>query len=105
MKNGQATGTTVGRVNGLNSFTRIYTKHGIKQTSVEVSVLPYDRKRGAFSAPGDSGAIVLGGIVGMVTGGGGTTEENDITYLTPYWWLEEQIKKVLPGCYLYDVVH
>ncbi|KAK7025496.1 hypothetical protein VNI00_015930 [Paramarasmius palmivorus] len=65
-------------------------------------------KRGAFSAPGDSGAIVLergGGIVGMVTGGGGTTEENDITYLTPYWWLEEQIKKVLPGCYLYDVVH
>ncbi|KAK7032242.1 hypothetical protein VNI00_013200 [Paramarasmius palmivorus] len=108
VKNGQATGTTVGRVSGLNSFTRVYTKHGNKQTSVEVAVLPYDMKRGAFSAPGDSGAIVLersGGIVGMLTGGGGAAEENDITYLTPYWWFEEQIKKVLPGCYLYDVVH
>lgn len=107
VKNGLATGTTVGRVNGLDSFTRVYTKYGIEQTSIEVAVLPYDRKRGAFSAPGDSGAIVLergGGIVGMLTGGGGATEEIDITYLTPYWWLEEQIKKVLPGFCLYDVV-
>ncbi|KAG8894920.1 hypothetical protein FRB99_000911 [Tulasnella sp. 403] len=64
--------------------------------------------RGAFSAPRDSGAIVLerggGIIIGMLTGGSGTTEETDTTYLTPYWWLDEQIKKVLPGCYLYDVV-
>jgi hypothetical protein len=107
VKDGLATGTTIGCANGLDSFTRFYTEYGIEQTSFEVAVLPYDRKRGAFSAPGDSGAIVLergGGIVGMLTGGGGATEETDITYLTPYWWLEEQIKKVLPGCYLYDVV-
>jgi hypothetical protein len=108
VKNGLATGTTVGRVNGLDSFTRVYTEYGIEQTSVQVAVLPHDR-RGAFSAPGDSGAIVLergGGIVGMLTGGGGATEEaeSDTTYLTPYWWLDEQIKKVFPGCYLYDVV-
>jgi hypothetical protein len=107
VKNGLATGTTIGRINGLDSFTRIYLEYGIEQTSTEVAVavLPHDNK--AFSASGDSGAIMLerdGGIVGMVTGGGGATEKTDITYLTPYWWLHEQIKKVLPSCYLYDVV-
>ena len=57
----------------MDSFTRVYTEYGIKETSVEVAVLPCDRKRGAFSAPRDSGAIV-----GMLTGGGGTTEETDL---------------------------
>lgn len=107
VKYGLTTGTTVGRVNGLDAFTRVYTEYDIKETSVEVAVLPCDRKRGAISAPRDSGAIVLergGGIVGMLTGGGGATEETDSTYVTPYWWLDEQIKEVLPGCYLYDVV-
>lgn len=108
VKNDLATGTTIGRVNGLDSFIRVYTEYGIEQLSTEVAVLPYDSKRGAFSAPGDSGAIVLergGGIAGMLTSGGGATDsETDTTYLTPYWWLDEQIKKVLPGCYLYDIV-
>jgi hypothetical protein len=111
IKNGLTTGTTVGRVNGLDSFTRVYTDYGgIERPSVETAILPSDRN--AFSVPGDSGAIVLErcrGIVGMLTGGasGGATDEetvNDITYLTPYWWLDEQIKKVFPSCYLYDVV-
>jgi hypothetical protein len=107
VKNGLATGTTVGHVNGLDSFTRFYADYGIEQTSVEVAVMPYNAKRAAFSAPGDSAAIVLergGAIVGMLTGGSGAIEDTDITYLTPYWWLDEQIKKVLPGCYLYDIV-
>ncbi|KAI9442962.1 hypothetical protein H4582DRAFT_1921557 [Lactarius indigo] len=107
VKNGLTTGTTVGCVNGLDSFTRVYTEYGLEETSVEVAVLPCDRKRGAFSAPGDSGAIVLergGAIVGMLTGGGGATDETDTTYVTPYWWLDEQIKKVFPGSYLYDIV-
>ncbi|KAI0665003.1 hypothetical protein C8Q70DRAFT_1049187 [Cubamyces menziesii] len=60
-KNGLATGTTVGRVNGLDSFTRIYTS-----------------ERGAFSASGDSGTIV-----GMLIGGGGATDETDISYGNP----------------------
>ena len=38
----------------------------------------------------------------MLTSGGGKAEDIDTTYLTPYWWLEEQIKKVFPDCYLYD---
>jgi hypothetical protein len=38
----------------------------------------------------------------LLTGGGGTNDETDITYATPYWWLEEQIRKTFPDCYLYQ---
>ncbi|KAG7451365.1 uncharacterized protein BT62DRAFT_927053 [Guyanagaster necrorhizus] len=107
VKNGQTTGTTIGRVNGLESFTRVYTTYGVKYTSIEVAILPYtdnDKLRGPFSAPGDSGAIILdraGRIVALLTGGGGTNHETDVTYGTPYWWLEKKIKKAFPDCHLY----
>ncbi|KZP24239.1 hypothetical protein FIBSPDRAFT_736125 [Athelia psychrophila] len=107
VKNGTTTGTTVGRANGLESFTRYYSEYGIEHISIEIAVLPYDKKRGKFSDAGDSGSIVLardGRIVGILTGGRGDTEETDITYITPYWWIEEQIKRKYPDCYLYDVV-
>ncbi|KAJ7147595.1 hypothetical protein C8R43DRAFT_889571 [Mycena crocata] len=107
VKNGSTTGTTVGRVNGLESFTRTYDEHGTKQTSIEIAVLAYDNTRGRFSGPGDSGSIVLdrdGRIVGMITGGAGPKDEIDITYLTPYWWVEKEIKAKYPGCFLYQVV-
>ena len=121
VKNGGATGTTVGRLNGLESFVRMYPEvpaygnpsaagpsQSQSETHVALAVLPHSRERGAFSAPGDSGAIVLersGGIVGMVTGGSCSGEDGDmdVTYVTPYWWLEEQIQKVVPGCCLYGV--
>jgi hypothetical protein len=32
------------------------------------------------------------------------SDETDITYLTPYWWIEKQVKAKFPGCFLYDVV-
>ncbi|KAF8580920.1 hypothetical protein K439DRAFT_1648029 [Ramaria rubella] len=82
VKNGLTTGTTVGRVNSLDSFTRTYDECGIKQTSIEIAVLAYDKTRGKFSGPSDSGSIVLsrdGRIVGILTGG---ADETDITYLT-----------------------
>ncbi|VDB85517.1 unnamed protein product [Peniophora sp. CBMAI 1063] len=115
VKNGLATGTTIGRVMGMESFTRTYEDHAIKDTSIEIGVLPYgmapkDRYfRGPvpFSAPGDSGAIVLtreGRILGMITGGAGSLAGTDITYLTPYWYIEEEIKKVFPDSRLYEVV-
>jgi hypothetical protein len=107
VKNGLTTGTTVGRANGLESFTRTYDDHGIQQTSIEIAVLPYDKTRGKFSDAGDSGSIVLardGRILGILTGGAGPTDETDITYITPYWWIEQQIKAKYPGCFLYDVV-
>ena len=107
VKNGLTTGTTVGRTNGLESFTRIYDEYGIDHTSVEIAVLPYDKRHGRFSDCGDSGSIVLardGRIVGIITGGAGPTDETVITYLTPYWWVEQQVKAKYPGSFLYDVV-
>ncbi|EIW79463.1 hypothetical protein CONPUDRAFT_125778 [Coniophora puteana RWD-64-598 SS2] len=107
VKSGSATGTTVGRVNGIESFTRVYDDYGIGHTSVEFAVLPYDRMRGSFSDAGDSGSVVLardGRIVGILTGGAGPVDETNIAYLTPYWWVEQQIKARYPGCFLYEVV-
>jgi hypothetical protein len=107
VKNGLTTRTTVGRTNGLDSFTRSYPEYGIKQTSIELAVLPYDKRHGRFSDAGDSGSIVLardGRIVGILTGGSGPTDETDITYITPYWWVEKEIKAKYPGCFPYDVV-
>lgn len=107
VKNGLTTGTTVGRTNGLKSFTRTFPEYGIKQTSIEIAVLPYDKTHGRFSDSGDSGSIVLardGRIVGILNGGSGPTDETDITYLTPYWWVEKEIKAKYPGCFLYQVV-
>jgi len=107
VKNGLTTGTTIGRANGLDSFTRVYNDYSIESTSVETAVLPYNKQRGPFSARGDSGSIILdrsGRIVALLTGGGGSTDETDITYGTPYWWLEEQVKKAFPGCFLYEAV-
>ncbi|KAG0133117.1 hypothetical protein HOY82DRAFT_584602 [Tuber indicum] len=107
VKNGLTTGTTVGRANGLYSFTRVVSEYGIMGTSVEVAILPYNKKRGVFSAEGDSGSIILdrsGRIIAMLTSGSGGTAETDITYGTPYWWLEEQVKNAFPSCFLYEVV-
>lgn len=92
VKNGKTTGVTIGRGIAIESFVRVYDKHGIKSTSMEVAIYPYSHKDGAFSPPGDSGSIVVDGegrIVGLLTGGPGTTDPiaTDVTYLTPYFWL------------------
>lgn len=92
VKNGLTTGTTIGRANGIDSFTCVNPDYGIEKRSIETAILPYDKHRGAFSAPGDSGAIILnraGRTVALLTGGGGTTDETDGTHGTPYWWLEK----------------
>lgn len=107
VKNGLATGTTVGRANGLESFTRVFCGDGSEYTSISVAILPYDRQHGKFSAAGDSGSIVLdrdGRIVGLLTSGAGAygEPESDISYITPYWWLEQQIKAKYPDCALYE---
>ncbi|CUA75389.1 hypothetical protein RSOLAG22IIIB_11715 [Rhizoctonia solani] len=110
VKNGRSTDTTFGRVNGLESFTRHYKEHNIKNVSIEIAVLGYDMSNlhyTKFSDPGDSGAGVVGRdgrIIGLITGGGGPTSETDITYITPFWWLLEQIKAKFPKCFLYPAV-
>jgi hypothetical protein len=107
VKNGLATGTTIGRVSGMESFTRVYKENKIDKTSVEIGVLPYGNTKGPFSAPGDSGSIVLdrsGRILGMITGGAGTTDRTDVTYVTPYSFLDKAIKKYFPDSFLYEIV-
>ena len=59
VKNGLTTGTTIGCANGLNSFTHVYIDCHIEKTSIETAILPYDNQHAPFSAPGDSGAIIL----------------------------------------------
>jgi hypothetical protein len=57
-----------------------YDDYGIKRTSIEIAVLPYDKTHGKFSDAGDSGSIVLardGRIVGILTGGAGLTDKID----------------------------
>jgi len=106
IKNGKSTGVTIGRGTGIESFVRVYHDYGIKSTSTEIAIHPYNHKDGAFSAPGDSGSIVvdgLGRIVGLLTGSSGTTDSTDVTYVTPYFWVEEQIKKAFPDSYLYPI--
>jgi hypothetical protein len=107
VKNGLTTGTTIGRVTGMESFTRTFNEYGIKETSMEIAVLPYGNANGPFSAPGDSGSIVLdrnGRILGMLHGCAGSTDRTDITYLTPYWYIEAEIRRHFPNAILYDVV-
>ncbi|EJD54918.1 hypothetical protein AURDEDRAFT_110315 [Auricularia subglabra TFB-10046 SS5] len=103
IKNGLTTGSTVGWVNGLKSVVRHYTSCGLTFDSLETTFLPYGN-RGAFSAPGDSGSIILdrtGRIVALLTGGGGLTEEHDLTFGTAWYALEPHIKEVFKGALLY----
>ncbi|KIO23493.1 hypothetical protein M407DRAFT_27021 [Tulasnella calospora MUT 4182] len=106
IKNGLASGVTVGRASGIESFVRVYGPEGKTWTSREIAVYPYSQKDGAFSAPGDSGSIVVnweGRIIGQLNGGAGTTDSTDVTYLTPFHWLLEQIKKAFPDAFLYQI--
>ena len=43
----------------------------------------------------------LGRIMGLLTGGTGLTEAADVTYLTPYFWIEKRIKQAFPNSFLY----
>jgi len=74
-KRGNATGTTLGRANGIFSIVRDYFNDmSINQTSVEWGIINYDSKSDVFSEPGDSGSIIAdicGRIGGMLTGGSG----------------------------------
>ena len=91
----------------MESFTRVYDDYKIEKTSIEIGVVAYGNLEGPFSAPGDSGSIVLdrnGAILGMITGGAGTTEKTDVTYVTPYSFLDKAIKKYFPDSFLYEIV-
>ncbi|CAA7266313.1 unnamed protein product [Cyclocybe aegerita] len=110
VKNGGATGTTFGRVNGLESVTRKYIDYGIRsEKALEFIVCGYDTKTGdnaKFSDAGDSGSIVVGRdgrLIGLLTGGGGPTDKTDKTYITPFYALRIVMNKKFPGCHLLNL--
>lgn len=106
IKNGLATGTTVGWVNGLKSLVRYYVDYDLEFTALETTIVPYGG-RGAFSDQGDSGAIILdrkGRIFAVLTGGGGMADETDVTFGTAWYELEPHIQKTFPGYFLYPKV-
>jgi hypothetical protein len=60
----------------------------------------YGKGHDKFSKTGDSGSIALtreGKILGMLTSSAGPTPETNVTWLTPFWWLQEQIKEKYPS--------
>ncbi|KAG7085546.1 hypothetical protein E1B28_003103 [Marasmius oreades] len=105
LKSGKSTGLTPGRGTSIESFVREYTDSGNRSTFMAVAIYPYSHKDGAFSEPGDSRSIVVddhGRIVGLLTGGAtGLNGSTDVTYLTPYYWIEERIKEAFPDSCLY----
>lgn len=106
VKNGSTTGVTLGRATGIESFVREYLDNGSRTTSMEIAIYPYSQQNGAFSAPGDSGAVIADGngrIVGILTGGSGKADSFDVTYATPYYWVHERVKAVFPNAYLFPV--
>lgn len=105
VKNGRTTGTTFGRVNGLEAITRHYPEYGIEAKGVEIIVCGYDTKTAEndkFSDEGDSGSIVVGRdgrIIGLLSGGGGPTNRTDKAYITPFYALQKEIKKKYPNAF------
>jgi hypothetical protein len=104
IKHGGTTKVTLGRGTGIASFVRTLDDDNVKKTSMALAIHSYSRKDGPFSRPGDSGSIVVdrtGRIVGLLTAGAGNTETTDVTYLTPYFWLDKHIKQAFPDSLLY----
>ncbi|KAG8765381.1 hypothetical protein FRC12_007516 [Ceratobasidium sp. 428] len=105
VKNGRTTGTTFGRVNGLESVTRKYTEYDVNEKALEFIVCGHDTVTGDnanFSDDGDSGSFVVGRdgrLIGQLTGGAGPTDKADRSYMTPFWALKRAMDKEFPGCH------
>ncbi|KAI0701135.1 hypothetical protein C8T65DRAFT_709546 [Cerioporus squamosus] len=114
-KSGSGSGLTLGSATGVFSYVREYFNDCTYRTSREWAILPHDQrsidydpaftpKPGAFSAPGDSGAVIADGhrrFGGVITGGAGANPcDFDITYATPSFWLWSRIKAAFPDAHL-----
>lgn len=106
IKRGAGTGLTFGRASSLASFVRRSTHPGFSPPSKEIAIYPYSYADGAFSGPGDSGAVVGDAesrIVGMITAGAGRDEHHDVTYVSAYCLLEQRIREAFPEFGLYPI--
>lgn len=89
IKSDAATGVTIGRATGIFSYIRSNPYDGTSWRSREWAIFAYDKNSGAFSARGNSGAIIVDGcgrIGGLLTAGCGSMDTTDITYATPFFF-------------------
>ncbi|KAF9553283.1 hypothetical protein CPC08DRAFT_767677 [Agrocybe pediades] len=103
IKNGSATGTTIGRATGIFSFVRDSVTG---QVSKKWAIYNYGKGFNYFSEGGDSGSVIVNGmgcIGGMLTGGSGHKlgPTIDVTYATPMCWLMDRIKEKYPRAYIH----
>ena len=95
MKNGNTSNVTVGRLNSIRAFVRVYIKGQLGKMSKEVCILPRNSKSGRFSECGDSGSVVIDGIgrvCGILTGGDGATDISDCTFVSSINFLLKRLK-------------
>ncbi|KAJ3769879.1 hypothetical protein FB446DRAFT_810254 [Lentinula raphanica] len=103
-KRGPSTLTTIGHLNGFESYERRYSLLGYFD-SVQAAVFPHDKKSGLFSSLGDSGAAIVGtdnDFVAQLNAGTGSAGDScDIIYGTPMEWLWTVIQAEFPNAVLF----
>ncbi|KAJ3836427.1 hypothetical protein F5878DRAFT_718411 [Lentinula raphanica] len=103
-KRGPSTLTTIGRLNGFESYERRYSLLG-HFDSVQAAVYPHDKTSGLFSSLGDSGAAIVGtdnDFVAQLNAGTGSAGDScDIIYGTPMEWLWTVIQAEFPNAVLF----
>ncbi|KAJ3769869.1 hypothetical protein FB446DRAFT_810223 [Lentinula raphanica] len=103
-KRGPSTLTTIGRLNGFESYERRYSFLG-HFDSVQAAIYPHDKKSGLFSSLGDSGAAIVGtdnDLVAQLNAGTGSASDScDIIYGTPMEWLWTVIQAEFPNAVLF----
>ncbi|KAF7327803.1 hypothetical protein MKEN_00360100 [Mycena kentingensis (nom. inval.)] len=94
LKQGAMSGLTIGRLNTMQSVIRHHFKGVDSGPTREFAVYPCSSTSGAFSEAGDSGSLVIDGrgrAAGMLTGGAGTTDTTDCSYIVPMGNLLERL--------------
>ncbi|KAH9169579.1 hypothetical protein EDB89DRAFT_1908477 [Lactarius sanguifluus] len=95
MKDGNATGLTVGRYAGLEAY--LCDQLGVE--SIELAIYNYNKSSGPFSSEGDSGSLIfdgMGQMVGILHSGMEKGTNSHVTYATPAWWAIDQLKLRYP---------
>ena len=94
LKDGAATGLTVGCLTGMESF--VCNSAGRESVELAVYNFSFKDKPRVFSAEGDSGSLIIDGLgrmVGLLHAGTGRRGDVDISYATPMYWLWPRIKE------------
>lgn len=97
MKRGAATGLTVGRASGFESYVRYYKPYEELRGKIskEWCILPSNNTR--FSDEGDSGCVVVDGqgrIGGILTDGASASDkaDTDVSYVTPIDFILDRMR-------------